>query len=112
MGERILADHGFTYEEVFFDSKISYHFDCFLVMIKEGLVGLPEIPGHGLFGGLPDCLKDYEILPSPVEDMKYGVGNSVTIGDGRIIVDSRATTPRDAQGRLPSDRSDAGPARR
>ena len=87
-----MADEGFKAEELFFDSKITYHFDCFIVMIKEGMVGLPDLPNYGLMSeGLPDCLKEYEIVPIPIEDYQYGVANAPCIGDGRIIMDSRCT---------------------
>ncbi|GLP96057.1 hypothetical protein [Paraferrimonas sedimenticola] len=90
--ERVLNNDGFTSEEIFFDSKLTYHFDCFLMMIKEGVVGMPDTINHGLMHEhLPECLKDYEIVPLPLEDIARGVSNAPTIGDGRILIDNRCT---------------------
>ena len=92
MMKRIMEDEGFTWEEVFFDSKITYHFDCYMVMIQEGMVGLPDAPNHGLLSeGVPKCLDGWEIVPIPLGDYKYGVANAPCIGDGRIIMDDRCT---------------------
>lgn len=92
MMKHILQDAGFTWNEIFFDSKLTYHMDCFMVMIKEGMIGLPDIPNYGILGGkLPDFLKDWEIVPIPLEDIARGAANSPCIGDGRIIMDSRCT---------------------
>lgn len=89
---QILENDGFTWEECFFDSRLTYHFDCFIVMIKEGMVGLPDMPNYGLMSeGLPKCLKDWEIVPIPLEDIARGAANSPCIGDGRIIMDDRCT---------------------
>ena len=92
MMQRVLNDAGFTWEEIFFDSKLTYHMDCFIVMIKEGMVGLPDMPDYGILSGsLPKCLKDWEIVPIPLEDIANGAANSPCIGDGRIIMDNRCT---------------------
>lgn len=92
MMEHILRDAGFQWEECFFDSKLTYHFDCFVVMFKEGIIGLPDAPNFGLMSeGLPKCLKDYKIIRIPLEDIARGAANSPCIGDGRIIMDSRCT---------------------
>ncbi|USD63345.1 hypothetical protein J4N45_20365 [Vibrio sp. SCSIO 43140] len=90
MMERILEDEGYTYEEVFFDSNLTYHFDCFIMMIKEGVVGLPDAPNYGLMSeGLPKCLEGYTIIPIPLEDVARGAMNAPTIGDGRVLIDDR-----------------------
>ncbi|WP_095506939.1 hypothetical protein [Paraferrimonas sedimenticola] len=92
MMERIMQEAGFTSEEVFFDSNLTYHFDCVMMMIQEGLVGLPDTENFGLLQEqLPECLKDYEIMPIPLEDIARGASNAPTIGDGRILIDNRCT---------------------
>ncbi len=84
---RMLAREGFTHEMLFFNSKLTYHFDCFMMNIKEGVCGLPDLPNYGILGGgLPRCIKDWEILRIPVEDIKNGAANSITLGDGRVII--------------------------
>ena len=88
--KRMLEREGFTHEIMFFDSTLTYHFDCFMMNIVEGKIGLPDLPNYGILGsGLPKCLKDWEILKIPVEDIARGVANAITLGDGRVLVDSR-----------------------
>ena len=84
---RMLKREGFTHELLFFNSKLTYHFDCFMAQMKEGVVGLPDLPDYGIVGGgLPECLKDYEIVRMPVEDVHNGSGNSICLGDGRAVI--------------------------
>jgi N-dimethylarginine dimethylaminohydrolase len=84
---RMLKREGFTHEMLFFDSRLTYHFDCFMMNIKEGVCGLPDLPDYGIMGGkLPECIKDWEILRIPVEDIKRGAANAITLGDGRVII--------------------------
>ena len=87
---RMLEREDFTHEMIFFDSKLTYHFDCFMMNIVEGKIGLPDRPDYGIIGGkLPKCLEDWEILKIPLEDVARGVCNAVTLGDGRVILDDR-----------------------
>lgn len=87
---RMLEREGFTYEILFFDSHLTYHADCHMMNILEGKCGLPDLPNYGILGGgLPKCIKDWEILKMPVEDVKRGSGNSITLGDGRVIIEAR-----------------------
>ena len=87
---RHLADYGFTSEEVYFDSNLSYHWDCIMMNMKEGFCGLPERDDWGLLSGeLPKCLKDWTIIPIPLEEIGYGCANAPAIGDGRVLVDDR-----------------------
>ena len=84
---RMLEREGFTHEVMFFNSKLTYHFDCFMAQMKKGVVGLPDLPDYGIIGGgLPECLKDYEIVRMPVEDIHNGCANQINLGDGRSIV--------------------------
>ena len=53
----------------------------------EGVVSLPDLPDYGIWGGeLPKCLKDYEIVRMPVEDVHNGAANQICLGDGRTII--------------------------
>ena len=87
---RLLRELGVKEDEWWFDSKIGYHQDCVFMNLVEGVIGLPDIPGHGIMNGgkLPECIKDWEIFPLPMEDVERGVANSSTVGDGRIFIDS------------------------
>ncbi len=84
---RMLKREGFTHEVMFFDAHLTYHFDCFMANLAEGVVALPDAPNYGILGGgLPECLKDYEIVKMPVEDVHNGAGNQICLGDGRSII--------------------------
>ena len=84
---RMLKREGFTHEVMFFDSNLTYHFDCFMANFAEGVVGLPDLPNYGILGGgLPECLKDYQIVKMPVEDVHNGAANSICLGDGRVVI--------------------------
>ncbi|MHC4619024.1 MAG: hypothetical protein ACYTEQ_14870 [Planctomycetota bacterium] len=84
---RMLKREGFTHELIFFNSKLTYHFDCFMAQMAEGVVGLPDLPDYGIWGGkLPECLKGWEIVRMPVEDVHNGSANQINLGDGRSIV--------------------------
>ncbi|GAL33724.1 hypothetical protein JCM19240_2420 [Vibrio maritimus] len=80
---------------MWFDSNLTYHQDCFMMNIEEGVIGLPDDGKNGMWGKLPDFLKDYEIIPLPLEDIARGVANSSTLGDGRIFMDSSCTKTMD-----------------
>ena len=61
-----------------------------MMNLKEGFCGMPEREDWGLISGeLPKCLKDWEIIPIPLEELAYGAANAPTIGDGRCLIDSR-----------------------
>ena len=82
-----LEQYGFTSETWFYDSKLSYHSDCVMSNMAEGFVGLPDLPNYGIIGGkLPNCIKDWEIIKMPVEEVKLGAANQICFGDGRVII--------------------------
>lgn len=84
---RNLEQYGITSETWFFDNRVSYHSDCVMANMAEGFVGLPDEPGYGIIGGkLPNCIKDWQIIKMPVEDIRNGAGNQISLGDGRVIV--------------------------
>lgn len=89
---RLMRELGFKDETWWFDSRIAYHQDCVMMNLVEGVIGLPDDGKNGLWGELPDCIKDWEIIPLPVDEVKHhGVANSSTLGDGRIFIDSTCT---------------------
>ncbi len=82
-----LEQYGFTSELWFFDSRLSYHSDCVMSNMAEGYIGLPDVPGYGIIGGkLPNCVKDWQIIPMPLEEVKLGAANMISLGDGRVIL--------------------------
>ncbi len=95
MMDRYMEELGFTYEITFFDSNLTYHHDCLMMNLKEGYVALPDDGKWGTWGELPECLKDWEVVPIPPHEIAYGVSNAICVGDGRVIMDSRATGTAD-----------------
>ena len=55
---------------------------------RRGVVGLPDDGKNGMWTDLPDCIKDWKILPLPLEDIAQGVGNSSCLGDGRVFINA------------------------
>lgn len=89
---RLLSQLGYKQETWWFDSRIGYHEDCVMMNVVEGVVGLPDDGKNGMWNDeLPDCLKDWEILPIPLEDVRRGACNASSLGDGRIFIDSTCT---------------------
>ncbi len=84
---RMLKREGFTHDIWFYDSNLSYHSDCVMANLKEGVIALPDLPNYGILGGgVPECFKDYEIVKMPVEEIALGAANQICLGDGRSIV--------------------------
>ncbi|PRY26942.1 amidinotransferase [Aliiruegeria haliotis] len=80
---RMLAAYGWTVEEVYFNRNLSYHIDCVMMVVDEGLIGLPE---NGLFTPLSDKFRDWQVFTIPQEELKAGIGNSIPLGNKRILV--------------------------
>ena len=92
---RLLSELGFKQETYWFDSNHVYHGDCCMMNIVEGVVGLPDDGKNGMWTDLPKCLKDYKILPLPLEDIAQGVGNSSCLGDGRVFINENCKKTMD-----------------
>ena len=92
---RLLSDLGIKCETWYFDSNISYHQDCIMLNVVEGVIGLPDDGKNGMWSEMPNCIKGWEILPLPLEDIKRGVANSTCLGDGRVFMDSSCTKTMD-----------------
>lgn len=87
--KRMLKDRGFTFETVWYDSRLTYHHDCFMMNVKEGICGLPDVPNYGYWTDPPSAIKGWDIIPIPLEEQQMGVCNSVTSGDGKVFIDDR-----------------------
>ena len=87
--KRVFSDYGFTHETVWFDSKLTYHHDCLHMNLVEGMCGLPDVPGYGYLTDLPKAIKDWKILPIPLEEQQMGAMNGVTTGTGKYFIDER-----------------------
>jgi N-dimethylarginine dimethylaminohydrolase len=66
-----------------FEGHISYHIDCTICPIDEGLIGMQK---GALWTPLPDGFKDREVIDIALEEQKIGVCNAVPLGDKKIII--------------------------
>lgn len=80
---KILEPYGWKVHPVYFDSNLTYHLDCFMAPLREGLLSYPK--AH-LFSPLPDFLKDWEVIDVSREDNDLGCTNNVAIGDNKVVV--------------------------
>ena len=80
---RLLKPFGWDLEVVYFNSNLSYHIDCVMSALEEGLIAMPK---DALWTPLPNQFYDWEIMDIPVEDIKIGGNNIVPLGDRRIVM--------------------------
>ena len=80
---RMMEPFGWKVETVYFDSRFTYHIDCLITMLEEGLMAYPK---GSLWTELPEEYKDWEVIDVPIEDHKKGAENAVVLGDKRIVI--------------------------
>ncbi len=80
---RMLKPFGWKVEVVYFDSKLSYHIDCVMSVLDEGLLAMPK---NALWTPLPKEFQDWEVMDVDVEDLKIGACNNVPLGDKRLVI--------------------------
>lgn len=85
---RLLKPFGWDVEVVYFDSRISYHIDCVMAALREGLIAMPK---DALWTPLPVQFKDWEIMDVPIEDIKIGGCNLVPLSGGKIVMTQGTT---------------------
>lgn len=83
---RMLKPFGWRVETVYFDSRLTYHIDCLMMAIDEGVIGLPDDGKHGLWTALPKEFENWEIVDVPVEELHMGVCNNEVIGNKRVLM--------------------------
>ena len=86
---RVLEPLGIEAETWWYDSCHNYHQDGVMLNVVEGVVGLPDDGKFGSWTGLPECIKDYQILPIPVDEVAMGACNGTSLGDGRVFMFSK-----------------------
>ena len=79
---RMLAPYGWKVETVYFDSRYTYHIDCLMTLLEEGLMAYPK---GSLWTELPEFCKDWEVIDINMEDHKRGAENNLVLGDKRMI---------------------------
>ena len=80
---RILAPHGWKVKTVYFDSRVTYHLDCLISLLEEGLMAYPK---GSLWTELPEEYRDWEVIDVSMEDHHLGAENNVVLGDKRVVV--------------------------
>ena len=80
---RMLKAYGWEVSTVYFDSRMSYHLDCVMVPLEEGLLTMPK---NSLWTELPKPYCDWEVIELDLEDLKIGCGNSLSIGHKRLVM--------------------------
>ncbi len=97
---RMMAPYGWRVETVYFNSKYTYHIDCLMMMITEGMYGLPETKdelGPPLWTDLPDEITDsWERIDIDFEEQQDGVCNSVALGNDKVVMEASSVKTAEA----------------
>ncbi len=83
MFRRMIEPLGWTVDIVYFDSNYTYHLDCLLAPLREGLLSYPK---GSLWTPLPQWLRNWEVIDVSREDNNLGCSNNVPLGDNKVIV--------------------------
>ena len=82
---RMLKPYGWKTEIVYFNSKLTYHIDCLLTLLEEGLMAHPK--GDDIFWTpLPKEFDDWEVIEISMEDHWEGAENNEPLGNKRIVM--------------------------
>ena len=88
---RMLEPYGWKLVLVYFNSKYTYHIDCGIGPVTEGVIGIPTGgPGPFLWQGIPDELKDWDIIDVPWEDHKELACNCVVVDEKKVVIPEKA----------------------
>jgi len=89
---RMLEPYGWRTEIVYFNSKYTYHIDCLMMMISEGIYGLPKSDkvGPALWTELPKEIQDWERIDIDHDEQYRGVCNSVCLGNKKVVMEASA----------------------
>ena len=80
---RMLAPFGWRVETVYFNSQLTYHIDCLVSVLEEGLLAYPK---NALWTPLPDVLRNWEVMDVDLDDHKLGISNNEPLGNRRIVL--------------------------
>ncbi len=89
MLRRLLKPYGWRVETVYFDSRLTYHIDCLMPVLEEGLLAYPK---GSLWTELPKEFRDWEVIELSLEDQKIGCGNVVPLGNKKIVLPEGSTS--------------------
>lgn len=96
--KRMLKVYGWNVEKVYFNSKYTYHIDCLMGLVREGLVFLPEEKDDlgPVFWEqeLPSCMckgtQKWEMIEIPYKEFKLGASNNVVVNENTIVIEKEA----------------------
>ena len=80
---RMMEPHGWKVETIYFDSRFTYHIDCLVSLLDEGLMAYPK---DSFWTEFPEEFRDWEVIDVPIEDHKKGAENNVVLGDKRLVI--------------------------
>ena len=80
---RMLKPFGWRVVDVYFDSKMSYHIDCVVSVLEEGLLAMPK---GALWTPLPKEFRDWEVIEVDMNDLKMGALNNEPLGGKRLVL--------------------------
>ncbi|MHC5060779.1 MAG: hypothetical protein ACYTFK_06825 [Planctomycetota bacterium] len=94
MFRRMMEPFGWRVETVYFNSRYTYHIDCLMMQISEGIYGLPKMNdklGPVLWTDMPREITDnWECIEIDFEEQQNGVCNSVAIGNKKVVMEASA----------------------
>ena len=95
----VCSSFGWRVETVYFNSKYTYHIDCLMMQITEGIYGLPEMNpdlGPVLWTDLPAEIADnWEMIEIDFQEQQDGVCNSVALGNNKVLMEAAAVKTAD-----------------
>ncbi len=97
--KRMIEPYGWRTEVVYFNSKYTYHIDCLMMMISEGIYGLPKSDdvGPALWTDLPKEIADnWECIDIDHDEQYHGVCNSVCLGNNKVVMEASAVKTAEA----------------
>jgi N-dimethylarginine dimethylaminohydrolase len=80
---RMLAPYGWRVETVYFNSQLTYHIDCLIGVLEEGLMAMPK---DCLWTPLPKELQDWEVMELTLEDHHMGCSNNEPLGNKKLVM--------------------------
>ena len=72
---RMLKPHGWKVETVYFDSRLTYHIDCLVSLLEEGLMAYPK---GSLWTELPEKYRAVRLDPNSSPSASISTGSPAT----------------------------------
>jgi N-dimethylarginine dimethylaminohydrolase len=85
MLRRLLRPFGWSVEVVYFNSNYTYHIDCLMAPLEEGLLAKPAAK-DAFWTPLPAWLNDWEVIETTLEDHQLGCHNNEPLGNKGLVL--------------------------